>query len=67
MSANRALRSEFKKKIEESKKKFKFLAPAADLSVDNAAMAGAAAYFAWKRGEIVADPDDLQSQPNLGI
>jgi len=45
----------------------RFLSPAVDLSVDNAAMAGAAGYFAWKRGEIAADPDDLQSQPNLGI
>lgn len=66
VSANRALRGEFKKKIEESKKRFKFLAPAADLSVDNAAMAGAAAYFAFRRGETVS-PDKLESQPNLGI
>lgn len=66
VSANRALRSEFKKKIEESKKRFKFLAPAADLSVDNAAMAGAAGYFAFRRGETVS-PDKLESQPNLGI
>ena len=66
VSANRVLRSEFKKKIEESKKRFKFLAPAADLSVDNAAMAGAAGYFAFRRGETVS-PDKLESQPNLGI
>jgi N6-L-threonylcarbamoyladenine synthase len=45
----------------------KFLAPAPDLSVDNAAMAGASAYFAWKRNEAVANLDDLQSAPNLGI
>jgi N6-L-threonylcarbamoyladenine synthase len=67
VSANSALRQEFKNKIKESKLKVKFLAPSPDLSVDNAAMAGAAAYFAWKRAEAVKNPEDLVSDPNLGI
>ena len=65
VSANLALRQAMQKTAGDLG--VKFLAPSGDLSMDNAAMAGAAAYFAWKRGEIVADPDDLQSQPNLGI
>jgi N6-L-threonylcarbamoyladenine synthase len=67
VSANHALRDEFRKKIKESKNKFKFLAPSRDLSCDNAAMAGVAAYFAWKRGEMAKNPEDLVSDPNLGI
>ena len=65
VSANRALRDEMKKIAKELK--IKFLAPSPDLSVDNAAMAGVAAYFAWKRGKAIANPDVLQSDPNLGI
>jgi N6-L-threonylcarbamoyladenine synthase len=65
VSANQALRDEMKKTAKELK--VKFLAPSPDLSVDNAAMAGVASYFAWKRGEAIANPDDLQSEPNLGI
>lgn len=45
----------------------KFLAPAPELSVDNAAMAGVAGYFAFKRGQAVGKPEDLVSEPNLGI
>ena len=67
VSANSALRQEFKNKIKEAKLKFKFFAPAPDLSVDNAAMAGVAAYFAWKRNEAVKNPEDLVSDPNLGM
>jgi N6-L-threonylcarbamoyladenine synthase len=65
VSANGVLREEMKKTAKGLG--IKFLAPSPDLSVDNAAMAGVAAYFAWKRGEIVANPDDLASEPNLGI
>jgi len=65
VSANSALRQAMQKAADELE--IRFLSPAVDLSVDNAAMAGAAGYFAWKRGEITADPDELESQPNLGI
>ena len=65
VSANNALREEMKKAAKELG--VKYLAPSRDLSVDNAAMAGVAAYFVWKRGEVVSNPDDLQSEPNLGI
>ncbi|MFA6376268.1 MAG: tRNA (adenosine(37)-N6)-threonylcarbamoyltransferase complex transferase subunit TsaD [Candidatus Paceibacterota bacterium] len=65
VSANKVLREEMKKSAKGLE--IKFLAPSPDLSVDNAAMAGVAAYFAWKWGEIVANPDDLLSEPNLGI
>jgi len=65
VSANKILR----RRMEEAASELglKFLAPSPDLSVDNAAMAGVAAYFAWKRHEAVAAPEDLQSEPNLGI
>jgi len=65
VSANADLRETMQKAADELN--IKFLAPGADLSMDNAAMAGVAGYFAFKRGGAVADPDDLISQPNLGI
>jgi len=65
VSANKMLREKMEEAADELG--VGFLAPSPDLSVDNAAMAGIAAYFAWKRGEAVASPDDLQSEPNLGI
>ena len=65
VSANQILRDEMKGAARDLG--MKFLAPSPDLSVDNAAMAGVAAYFAWKRGEVVKKPEDLQSEPNLGI
>ena len=65
VSANAALREAMQKAADELN--MKFLAPGADLSMDNAAMAGVAGYFAFKRGEAVASPDDLTSEPNLGI
>jgi N6-L-threonylcarbamoyladenine synthase len=65
VSANAALRAAMQKTADELN--IKFLAPGADLSMDNAAMAGAAGYFAFKSGGAVANPDDLISQPNLGI
>lgn len=65
VSANQVLRDEMKKAA--AGLGVKFLAPSPDLSVDNAAMAGAASYFAWKRGEAVVKPEDLISDPNLGI
>jgi len=45
----------------------RFLSPAVDLSVDNAAMAGAAGYFAFRRDQAVVTPQDLISKPNLSI
>ncbi len=65
VSANLALREAMKAAAKNLG--VRFLAPSADLSVDNAAMAGVAGYFAWKRSEIAANPDDLVSEPNLGI
>jgi len=65
VSANDALRKEMKKAAKELA--VKFLAPAPDLSVDNAAMTGVAAYFAWKFGKAVAKPEELESDPNLSI
>lgn len=65
VSANKALRQEMQKAAKDLG--IKFLAPSPDLSCDNAAMAGVAAYFAWKRGQAIKDPRDLQSEPNLGI
>ena len=65
VSANEVLRKEMKKTAKDLG--IKFLAPATDLSVDNAAMTGVSAYFAWRRGEAVKDPDALCSDPNLGI
>jgi len=67
VSASQALRDEFKKEIKKSETKFKFLAPALELAMDNAAMAGVAAYFAWKKGEAVLNPQDLKSSPDLLI
>ncbi len=77
VSANLVLRVAMKKAAEEinvnppSRKAtagaVKFLAPSADLSMDNAAMAGVAGYFARKRGEIIANLEDLKSEPNLSI
>ena len=64
VSANLALRQAMQKTAGDLG--VKFLAPSGDLSMDNAAMAGAAAYFAFRRGETVS-PDKLESQPNLGI
>jgi len=64
VSANLALRQAMQKAAEDLK--IKFLAPSVDLSMDNAAMAGAAGYFAFRRGEITK-PDDLKSHSNLGI
>lgn len=64
VSANLALRQALRQAADDMN--IKFLAPSADLSVDNAAMAGAAGYFAFRRGESVK-PGDLQSRPNLGI
>jgi N6-L-threonylcarbamoyladenine synthase len=64
VSANSALRQAMQKAAGDLG--VKFLAPSGDLSMDNAAMAGAAGYFAFRRGEIVK-PDGLKSQPNLGI
>jgi N6-L-threonylcarbamoyladenine synthase len=64
VSANLALRQAMQKAADELE--IRFLSPAVDLSVDNAAMAGAAGYFAFRRGETVS-PDKLESQPNLGI
>jgi N6-L-threonylcarbamoyladenine synthase len=65
VSANKMLRDEMDKTAKELK--VEFLSPSPDLSVDNAAMAGVAGYFAFKRGAVVDKPDDLASQPNLGI
>jgi len=65
VSANKILRHELEGAAAELN--IKFLAPAPDLSVDNAAMAGVAGYFAWRRGQAVQNPADLTSEPNLGI
>ncbi len=64
VSANPALRQAMQKAADELK--IRFLSPAVNLSVDNAAMAGVAGYFAFRRGETVSS-DELQAQPNLGI
>jgi N6-L-threonylcarbamoyladenine synthase len=65
VSANEELRREMEKAAKGLD--VRFLAPAPDLSVDNAAMTGVAAYFAWKKGSAVTNPDDLLSEPNLSI
>jgi N6-L-threonylcarbamoyladenine synthase len=65
VSANVVLRDRMQKAAEGLG--LKLLAPSPDLSVDNAAMAGVAGYFAWKRGEAIKNPEDLKSEPNLGI
>ncbi len=65
VSANLELRTRIEDVTRELE--LKFLAPSPDLSVDNAAMAGVAGYFAFKRGQAAKDPQDLVSQPNLGI
>lgn len=65
VSANEQLRMEMEKAADSLG--IKFLAPSPDLSVDNAAMAGVAGYFAFKRGQAAKNPDDLRSEPNLGI
>ncbi len=62
VSANLALRQELRQAADDMN--IKFLAPSGDLSTDNAAMAGAAGYFAFRRGESV-NPDNLKSYPNL--
>lgn len=76
VAANEELRRGMKKAVKEiedpsslklRRGAVKFLAPAPELSVDNAAMAGVSAYFAWRRNEAVKNPDDLQSDPNLSI
>ncbi len=64
VSANLALREAMQKMAEELG--IQFLAPSGDLSMDNAAMAGVAGYFAFRRGEIIK-PEDLKSQPNLSL
>lgn len=64
VSANIALREAMQKAADDLGSRF--LAPSADLSMDNAAMAGVAGHFAWCRGQTI-EPDDLKSQPNLGI
>lgn len=64
VSANLALRQALRQAVDDLN--IKFLAPSVDLSMDNAAMAGAAGYFAFRRGEITK-PDDLKSHSNLGI
>ena len=65
VSANEELRKEMKKVAKELN--VEFLAPAPDLSVDNAAMTGAASYFAWRVGKASSKPEDLVSDPNLSI
>lgn len=65
VAANETLRKKMKKAAKDLK--VKFLAPAPELSVDNAAMAGVSAYFVWRRGEAVKDFEDLKSEPNLEI
>lgn len=65
VSANETLRKEMKQAAKDLG--VKFLAPAPDLSVDNAAMAGVAAYFAWRDSRAIASADELQSNPNLSI
>ncbi len=77
VSANFALRDAMKKAADEinvnppsykaTAGAVKFLAPSAELSMDNAAMAGVAGYFAFKRGDVAAIPEDLKSEPNLCI
>ena len=65
VSANELLR----KRLGEGAKKvnLKLLLPKAVYCADNAAMIGVAAYFGYRRGEAVADPSDLKSNPNLLI
>jgi len=65
VSANEELRKQMKTAADGLQTKF--LAPSFNLSADNAAMAGVAGYFAWRRGEAVKNPDSLVSKPNLGI
>ncbi len=65
VSANSALRQAMQKAADELE--IRFLSPAVDLSVDNAAMAGAAGYFAFRRDQAVVTPQDLISKPNLSI
>jgi N6-L-threonylcarbamoyladenine synthase len=65
VSANRSLRDRMAATAEGLG--IRFLAPSSDLSVDNAAMAGVAGYFAFRRGQIADSPEDLISEPNLGI
>jgi len=64
VSANLALRQAMQQTANDLE--VQFLAPSVDLSVDNAAMAGVAGYFTFRRGEIV-ESDNLMSQPNLRI
>lgn len=66
VSANLALRQAMQQTANDLE--VQFLAPSVDLSVDNAAMAGVAGYFAFRRGgKAITNPDDLISEPNLGI
>ncbi|MDD3066199.1 MAG: hypothetical protein PHT24_08105, partial [Endomicrobiaceae bacterium] len=65
VSANLALRQAMQKAADELE--IRFLSPAVDLSVDNAAMAGVAGYFAFRRDQAVVTPQDLISKPNLSI
>jgi len=65
VSANLVLRQAMQKAADELE--IRFLSPAVDLSVDNAAMAGVAGYFAFRRDQAVVTPQDLISKPNLSI
>jgi len=65
VSANRSLRNRMADMAVGSG--MRFLAPSSDLSVDNAAMAGVAGYFSFRRGSQITNPEDLVSDPNLGI
>ena len=64
VSANQVLRNEMKKAAKELK--VKFLAPSADLSVDNAAMAGVAGYFLEAKWDC-HQPRRSGFEPNLCI
>ncbi len=62
VSANEELRKQMKAAA--AKQKLKFLAPKPEFCTDNAAMVAVAAYFAFRRGEAVGDPEQLASNPN---
>lgn len=65
VSANKELRRQMQNITRQLQ--IKFLAPSVNFSLDNAAMAGVAGYFAWRQGKTIKNPSDLVSAPNMGI
>ena len=65
VAANEKLRKTFQ--ILAKKEKIILLIPSVKYCGDNAAMIAVAGYFVARRGEAVASPGDLRSEPNLNI